>query len=809
MFLSSVFVPSSVDPAGRTRDVGVAAQRALLHVAVGDADRPQRVRAAARGTRRACSGERRSGSVTISTSGVPQRLKSTSETSAPAIRPPAPPACTTCRRPPRGGRGRCRPGSPSTSRWPCPQIGSSYWLIWYALGLSGIEVVLAVELRPARRSRSPGPARSRSPSRRPPALITGSTPGMAQADRADARVRLVAEAVRAARRTSWSGVQLDVDLEADHRLPRVPLMPAPPARGRHADRTRSPARARARPSRIRFSANAGPISCRPTGSPSESPQGIEMPGQPARLTGTVSTSHTYIASGSSTLSPIGNATVGDVGVAIRSTVVERRVEVAPDQRAHLLRLAVVGVVVAGRQRVGAEHDPPLDLGAEARRAGAPVHLDDRVARRLEPQAVAHAVVAGQVGRRLGGRDQVVGRQPVAARAAARPRRSSAPSDARMLAGPRRTTRARPARCPAPAGRSGTPMRTPRRSLGVRDPRPARAAAPTSSRSGSCPAITWSASAASRTVRANGPIWSSDDANAIRPYRDTRRTSASARRRRTAPPAGGSTRRCRCRARAARTPRRPPPPTRRSSRRARARGPTGCGSTPNAEFSVDEPIANSSMLVLPIGTSPAAFARVHAAGVVRRAVSLEDPRAGGGLLAARAEVVLERDRHALQPRAALARPAASASASAVRGADAQERVQRRRPAARSGRGRPRPAHGSDTSRASSSSTQRSAVRPSVSIIPAPPRRRHPEVPSCTAGAPASTSSRGQDGRGSSGRVRSPSAAHAPSAARRRGRAHASASTWPRIADSCSAIRLDLVVGSASAGPAGQRAGRPRR
>jgi hypothetical protein len=36
------------------------------------------------------------------------------------------------------------------------------------------------------------------------------------------------------------------------------------------------------------------------------------------LTGTVSTSDAYIAHGSSTRSPIRNATVGDVGMAIRS-----------------------------------------------------------------------------------------------------------------------------------------------------------------------------------------------------------------------------------------------------------------------------------------------------------------------------------------------------------------------------------------------------------------------------------------------------------------------------------------------------------
>ena len=49
-------------------------------------------------------------------------------------------------------------------------------------------------------------------------------------------------------------------------------------------------------------------------------------------------------------------------------------EVPDDEGADLLRLAVVGVVVAGRQRVGAEHDAALDLGAEARRAGRHHHL---------------------------------------------------------------------------------------------------------------------------------------------------------------------------------------------------------------------------------------------------------------------------------------------------------------------------------------------------------------------------------------------------------------------------------------------------
>ena len=128
----------------------------------------------------------------------------------------------------------------------------------------------------------------------------------------------------------------------------------------------------------------------------------------------------------------------------------------------------------------------------------------------------------------------------------------------------------------------------------------RRARSTWSRSGSWPPIASSSSAASSTVAANGPIWSSDDANAIEPVaRHARRTSASRRRRRTAPRAGGSSRRCRSRARAARSRPRPRPPSRRSNRRAPASRSCGLRVGPNAEFSVDEPIANSSRFVLPI------------------------------------------------------------------------------------------------------------------------------------------------------------------------------------------------------------------
>ena len=39
--------------------------------------------------------------------------------------------------------------------------------------------------------------------------------------------------------------------------------------------------------------------------------------------------------------------------------------------------------------------------------------------------------------------------------------------------------------------------------------------------GSCPAIAAYTTAQSSTLRVNGPIWSSEDAKAISPYRDTR------------------------------------------------------------------------------------------------------------------------------------------------------------------------------------------------------------------------------------------------------------------------------------------------
>src|SRR3954452_14256453 len=113
-----------------------------------------------------------------------------------------------------------------------------------------------------------------------------------------------------------------------------------------------------------------------------------------------------------------------------------------------------------------------------------------------------------------------------------------------------------------------------------------------------------ASAASCTVVAKGPIWSSDEAKAMRPYRDTRpyeglkpTTPQSAAGWRIEPPvsdpsASGTIRA----ATAAADPPLDPPGVRSSAHGFRV--------GPYAEFSVDDPIANSSQLVLPTMNSPA-------------------------------------------------------------------------------------------------------------------------------------------------------------------------------------------------------------
>ncbi len=288
MFLISVLVPSSVVPRGRTRDVGVAAQRALLHVAVADAERARACRAAGAGRRAASAEVRMSGSVTISTSGVPPRLKSTSECRR--RRGPPPPVWTSL---PASSsrwtrvmphRGSLAVGGRTLER---PPIAERLVVLGDLVGLGqvGIEVVLAVEAASARRSRSraPGPMRIASSTRL--ALSTGSTPGGPRHTGQMWVLGGVAEARARSRRTSWCAWELDVDLEPDDRLPaamRSPsLMRRPAGPASKAERA---ARGRAAASSSRFSPKAGPTSWSPTGRPvGQARTGSRSPGSAGQV----------------------------------------------------------------------------------------------------------------------------------------------------------------------------------------------------------------------------------------------------------------------------------------------------------------------------------------------------------------------------------------------------------------------------------------------------------------------------------------------------------------------------------------------
>ena len=120
---------------------------------------------------------------------------------------------------------------------------------------------------------------------------------------------------------------------------------------------------------------------------------------------------------------------------------------------------------------------------------------------------------------------------------------------------------------------------------------------------SFPAIAPSSIAASRTLRVSVPTVSSDEANAIRPYRETSpyvgfspTTPQSDAGCRTDPPVSvPSAQTTSPAATAAALPPLEPPGTRSRSQ--------GLWTGPYAEFSFDDPIANSSQFVLPINTLP--------------------------------------------------------------------------------------------------------------------------------------------------------------------------------------------------------------
>ena len=148
-------------------------------------------------------------------------------------------------------------------------------------------------------------------------------------------------------------------------LTRVPP-PRPGDRGKR-ERPSSPSRARRRgrrgTPRPRRSGGRG-SGATAAGRRPPAPEGTAVAGTPARFAGVVKMSERYMASGSSTFSPSRKAADGAVGVTSRSALGEGGVELLPHPLQHAARPAVVGLVVAGREGEGAEHDPPLDLGAE-------------------------------------------------------------------------------------------------------------------------------------------------------------------------------------------------------------------------------------------------------------------------------------------------------------------------------------------------------------------------------------------------------------------------------------------------------------
>src|SRR5262249_22258057 len=139
------------------------------------------------------------------------------------------------------------------------------------------------------------------------------------------------------------------------------------------------------------------MSCSPSGKPSaDKPPGTEIPGKPAMFTVTVNTSLRYISIGSGALLADAEGGRWRRGGEDRIHAFGKDFfEIALDQRAYLLCAQVVGVVIAGRKHVGADHDAPAHLLAETARARVLVHVGDVASGNA--QTIAHAVVAREIG----------------------------------------------------------------------------------------------------------------------------------------------------------------------------------------------------------------------------------------------------------------------------------------------------------------------------------------------------------------------------------------------------------------------------
>ena len=124
MFFSSVFVPSVAVPAGRI-DTFASIRSEPSSMFTSDTPMRRSVAWSSRPKSAAWAAEVRSGSVTISTSGVPPRLKSTTLVEAPWMRPDEPAWISLA-----ASSSMCTRWMRTSPRWPCRPSGMSYWLIW-------------------------------------------------------------------------------------------------------------------------------------------------------------------------------------------------------------------------------------------------------------------------------------------------------------------------------------------------------------------------------------------------------------------------------------------------------------------------------------------------------------------------------------------------------------------------------------------------------------------------------------------------------------------------------------------------------
>ena len=277
-----------------------------------------------------------------------------------------------------------------------------------------------------------------------------------------------------------------------------------------------------------------------------------------------------------------------------------------DERADLLRLAVVGVVVAGRQGVGAEHDPALHLGPEPGGAGRRRSWPRRSRRRRAARSARRRSATGSTTPRPGRRGSRRAARG-AARGSSTPRRrrrrpASASAASRTRPRPRRRRHRPPARRP-------TPPAAPRPRRRERDGARATGRSRQVESRGSWPPITsnstralghraWSSGPdlVERAGEGHEPVARHGPVGRLHAHHAAQRGGLADR------PAGvGAERQGRQSRRHGRG---------RAARRATRDAVGSCGLRvgPKAEFSVEEPMANSSRLVLPITIAPAARRR---------------------------------------------------------------------------------------------------------------------------------------------------------------------------------------------------------